>query len=190
MLPKKATRDVPKPCQNAGPSSPLPLVLVAAVARNGVIGGDNRLPWRLSSDLKHFRAVTWGKPLLMGRKTFASIGRPLPGRETIVLTRAADFHAQGVLVARDLDTALDLATQRGRAMGAAEIVVAGGGELYGQLIGRATRLAITEVDLAPQGDIHFPPIDLSVWREAGRQSHPIGPGDEAAFAFVEYARMC
>ena len=170
--------------------TPLPLVLVAAVARNGVIGGGNQLPWRLSSDLKHFRAITWGKPLLMGRKTFASIGRPLPGRETIVLTRAADFRADGVFVAHDLGSALELATERGRAMGAKEIILAGGGELYAQLIGRAARLAITEVDLAPEGDAYFPAIDPAIWREVARQAPGSVPGDEAAFAFVDYARMC
>lgn len=168
----------------------LPLVLVAAVARNGVIGGGNRLLWHLSSDLKHFRAVTWGKPLLMGRKTFASIGRPLPGRETIVLTRAADFRAEGVLVAQDLAAALALATHRGLAMGAPEIVVAGGGDLYSQLIGRAARLAITLVDLAPHGDAYFPKIDPAMWRETARQPHPAGSGDDSAFAFAEYERMC
>lgn len=168
----------------------LPLVLVAAVARNGVIGGENRLLWHISSDLKHFRAITWGKPLLMGRRTFVAIGRPLPGRETIVVTRAADFHAEGVLVAHDLDAALALATRRGLAMGASEIIVAGGGDLYAQLIGQAARLAITEVDLAPAGDVYFPEIDPAVWREVGRIGFPAGPSDEAAFAFVDYARMC
>ena len=141
--------------------------------------------WRLSSDLKHFRTITWGKPLLMGRLTYAAIGRPLPGRETIVLTRAADFHAEGILVAHDLDSAIALATRWGLAMGASEIIVAGGGELYAQLIGRAARLAITEVDLAPVGDAYFPKIDPAVWREVGRIAHPAGPGDEAAFAFVD-----
>lgn len=169
-------------------AAPLPLVLVAAVARNGVIGNGNRLPWRLTSDLKHFRTITWGKPLLMGRLTYAAIGRPLPGRETIVLTRAADFHAEGIRVAHDLNSAIALATRWGLAMGASEIIVAGGGELYAQLIGRAARLAITEVDLAPVGDAYFPKIDPAVWREVGRIAHPSGPGDEAAFAFVDYAR--
>ena len=167
----------------------LPLVLVAAVARNGVIGDKNRLPWHISSDLKHFRTITWGKPLLMGRRTYAAIGRPLPGRETIVLSRTTDFHAEGVCVAHDVESALALATRRGLAIGASEIMVAGGGELYAQLIGRAARLAITEVDLAPAGDAFFPPIDPAVWREVGRMAHPAGPGDEAAFAFVDYARI-
>ena len=172
------------------PLPPLPLVLVAAVARNGVIGGENQLLWRLPSDLKHFRAITWGKPLIMGRKTFAAIGRPLPGRETVVLTRAADFHPEGVLVAHDLETALAIAQERGVAMGAAEVIVAGGGELYAHLIGRSERLAITEVKLAPQGDAFFPPIDRSQWREVGREAPPQAVGDEVGFAFVDYARMC
>jgi dihydrofolate reductase len=170
--------------------SSLPLVLVAAVARNGVIGGENRLLWRLPSDLKHFRAITWGKPLIMGRKTFASIGKPLPGRETIVLTRAVDFHREGVFVAHDLDAALAIAQARGAAMGAQEVVVAGGGELYAQLIGRAERLAITEVDLAPEGDAFFPSIDRSQWDEVARLVPPPAPGDEARFAFVDYVRVC
>ena len=175
---------------SVNPSALLPLVLVAAVARNGMIGGENRLLWRLPSDLKHFRAITWGKPLIMGRKTFASVGRPLPGRETIVLTRAVDFRPEGVLVAHDLEAALTTARERGAAMGATEIVVAGGGELYAQLIGRADRLAITEVDLAPEGDAFFPAIDRSRWREVARQAPPRAAGDEAGFAFVDYARMC
>jgi dihydrofolate reductase len=165
-----------------------PLVLVAAVARNGVIGADNRLLWRLSSDLKRFKALTMGKPLVMGRKTFESIGRPLPGRETIVVTHDKAFAAEGALVAHDLDAALTLAAERAAARGADAIVIAGGGEIYVQTIGRASRLAITEVALEPDGDAHFPRIDPGVWREVRREQGQRGPRDEADFAFVDYER--
>ncbi len=165
-----------------------PLILVAAVARNGIIGADNRLLWRLSSDLKRFKALTMGKPLVMGRKTFQSIGRTLPGRETIVVTRNATFSPQGAIVAHSLEAALALAAERAGALGAEEIVVAGGGELYAQTIGRAARLAITEVALEPQGDTRFPPIIPVEWREVRREKGERGPNDEADFAFVEYER--
>ncbi len=165
------------------------LGLIAAVARNGVIGSGGALPWRLSSDLKHFKAATMGKALVMGRKTFQSIGGPLSGRTIVVVTRDRAFTAEGVSVARDVDEALTLAEAAARAAGADEIVVAGGGEIYAQTIGRASRLHLTEVDLAPSGDARFPPIDPAVWREVSRQKGERGPRDEADFAFVEYRRV-
>ena len=166
----------------------VPLVIVAAVARNGVIGAGGGLPWRLSSDLKRFKALTWGKPLIMGRKTFDSIGRALPGRETIVVTRDPAFAAPGVLAAHDIGAALDLASERARLLDADEIVIAGGAEIYAQTIGRASRLFITEVALDAEGEARFPPIDPEHWREVRRETGERGPRDEADFAFVEYAR--
>lgn len=165
------------------------LALVAAVGRNGAIGVGDALPWRLSSDLKRFKALTMGKPLIMGRKTFQSIGKPLPGRETIVVTRDPGFAPEGVAVVHDLGEALQVAEAKARAAGAEEIVVAGGGEIYAQTIARAQRLHITEVDLAPAGDAHFPPIDGAVWREVARERGERGPRDEADFAFVDYERV-
>ncbi len=165
------------------------VALIAAVARNGVIGAGDALPWRLSSDLKRFKTLTMGKPLIMGRKTFQSIGRPLPGRATIVVTRDEGFAPEGVDVARDIDSALRLAEARARQLGAEEIIVAGGGEIYAQTIARAGRLYITEVALAPEGDAHFPTIDPALWREVGREAGARGPRDEADFAFVEYGRI-
>ncbi|MGA8586700.1 MAG: dihydrofolate reductase [Roseiarcus sp.] len=165
-----------------------PLVLVAAVARNGVIGSGQGLPWRLSSDLKRFKARTWGKPLVMGRKTYLTIGRPLPGRETIVVTRDPGFAAPGVLVVHDLKAALDLAAERARAMGANEVVIAGGGEIYAQTMARAERLLITEVALDAKGETRFPPIDPRQWREVSRENGERGLRDEADIAFVEYER--
>ena len=165
------------------------LALIAAVARNGVIGAGEALPWRLSSDLKRFKALTMGKPLIMGRKTFQSIGGPLSGRETIVVTREAAFAPEGVEVARDLDAALRLAETKADAAGVCEIIVAGGGKIFAQTIARAWRLYITEVDLAPEGDAFFPPIDPALWREVRREAGVRGARDDADFAFVEYARL-
>lgn len=167
----------------------LPLVHVVAVGRNGVIGGEGRLPWRLPSDLKRFKAITMGKPMLMGRKTFEAIGKALPGRETIVLTRETSFAASGVLAAHDLDAALALAAERGRAMGASEIIVAGGGELYRQTMARAARLDVTEVDLAPEGDATYPTVDRAQWREVSRTPHARAEKDDAAFTVVVYERV-
>jgi dihydrofolate reductase len=164
------------------------VALVAAVARNGVIGSGGALPWRLSSDLKRFKALTMGKPLVMGRKTYESIGRALPGRTTIVVTRDRGFAAEGVAVAADVDEALRLAEAAARAAGADEIVVAGGGEIYAQTIGRAGRLYLTEVNLAPEGDARFPAVDPTRWREVARERGVRGPRDEADFAFVTYER--
>ena len=162
--------------------------LVVAVAQNGVIGQRGTLPWRIPEDLKRFKALTMGKPLVMGRKTFQSIGRRLPGRETIVVTRDRGFCSEGAFVAHSLEAALELAAQRAAAMGADAIILAGGGELYAQTIGRADRLAVTEVALEPQGDARFPPIDPKLWREARRERGVRGPRDEADFAFVDYER--
>jgi dihydrofolate reductase len=166
----------------------LPLVLVAAVARNGVIGANGGLPWRLSSDLKRFKALTWGKPLVMGRKTFESIGRALPGRETIVVTRDPAFAPSGVLVARELETGLDLAHERARAAGADEIIIGGGAEIYAQTIARASRLFVTEVALDAEGEARFPSIDPLNWREIKRERGERRPRDDADFVFVDYER--
>jgi dihydrofolate reductase len=166
----------------------IPVVIVAAVARNGVIGGRNRLLWRLSSDLKRFKAITLGKPLIMGRKTFESIGKPLPGRETIVITRDADFKFQGVHVAADIDSGFARASELAARMNADAIIVAGGGDIYAQTLPLAARLEITEVNLTPEGDTYFPALDLQSWHEINRENHEPGPGDEAAFSFVTLVR--
>jgi len=174
--------------QGAGRGVSVPIFLVAAVARNGDIGGDNRLLWRLPSDLKRFKALTMGKPLVMGRKTFAAIGRLLPGRETIVVTRNASFGAAGARAAHSLEGALELAQERAAASGADAIAVAGGAEIYAQTVRLADRLFITEVALAPVGDARFPRIDPKIWREVHREAGERGPRDEADFAFVDYER--
>lgn len=166
-----------------------PLAAVVAIAENGVIGHDDRLPWHISSDLKRFKALTLGKPVIMGRKTFASLGRVLPGRETIVLTRDRHFAPPaGVFVAASVETALELAEARAQALGAAEIVLAGGGEIFAALLDRVDRLYVTLVKLSPPGDAFFPPIDWSKWEEIRREEHPPKSAEEPAFAFLDYAR--
>ncbi len=157
------------------------IVLVAAVARNGAIGARGGLPWRLPSDLKHLRETTWGRPMVMGRKTFDSIGRPLPGRETIVVTRDESFAREGVHVARSVEDALALGALRAKAMGVDEIMVIGGGELYRATLDRADRIVLSEVDLAPEGDAFFPALDPSQWREVARETPPKSEKDDAAF---------
>ena len=164
------------------------IALVAAMARNRVIGGDNRMIWKLSSDLKRLRALTWGKPLIMGRKTFESVGKPLPGRETIVVTRDPGFASAGVRVAHDVDAALALAEKVADEMKADAIMVLGGGEIYRQMIARADRLYLTEVDLAPVGDAHFPPIDPAYWREVSRERGVRTERDDAEFTYVDYVK--
>lgn len=165
-----------------------PLALIAAVARNRVIGAGNALPWRLAGDMAHFRASTLGKPVLMGRKTWESIGRPLPGRFVVVLSRDAGFRPDGAEVASTLDGAVARAREIAREHGAAEAMVAGGGTLYAALIGQAARLHLTEVDLAPAGDTLFPIVDPALWAEVERRTHPRGARDDAAFSTVTYAR--
>jgi len=165
------------------------IILVAAVADNGVIGQDGRLPWRLKSDMAHFRAVTMGKPVVMGRKTYASIGRPLKGRTNIVVSRDRTFAVPGVLVAASLETALEAALGDALRRGAGAIAVIGGADLYAQCMVRADRLVITQVHLRPAGDTKFPSIDPDTWGVAGQSEHKAGPDDEAGFTVVEYRRI-
>lgn len=165
------------------------LVLVAAVAENGVIGRDGDMPWRLSTDLRRFKAITWGHPILMGRRTFASIGRALPGRDTIVLTRDPGFAADGVSVAASLEAALAEAGRLAEARGVGEVMVVGGGELYHTLIGRAAALRITEVHARPEGEVVFPAIDPEHFREVAREGPVQGERDSTAVSFVDYERI-
>lgn len=167
------------------------IVIHAAVARNGVIGRDGGLPWRLSSDLKRFKAQTLGKPILMGRKTFVGLGRPLPGRLNIVVTRDPGFRAEGIEAVRGIDDAIILARARARCMAGSpdEICVIGGGEIYRQTIDRADRLHITHVDATPDGDTWFPPIDPAVWHVEGAESLPAGEKDSHAAVFTVYGRL-
>ena len=164
------------------------IVIVAAVAENGVIGRSNTLPWRLKSDMAHFRELTMGKPVVLGRKTYQSIGKPLAGRTSIVVSRDGSFNAPGIIVAPSLAAALQ--TARGDALrrNCNAIVVAGGAHIYAQALPLATRLFITELHKPIEGDTRFPQIDPKVWRESARSEHQAGPQDDAAFALVTYER--
>jgi dihydrofolate reductase len=164
------------------------IVLVAAVADNGVIGADNAIPWRLKSDMQRFKAITMNKPVVMGRKTFASMKRALPGRTNIVITRDAGFSHPGVLVATSFDSALTLARADASRRGADDIAVIGGAEVYAYFLEIADRLEITEVHAAPAGDTCFPVIDKDAWQEVVRVRRDAGPDDSAAFSYVTYRR--
>src|SRR3954447_76987 len=159
------------------------LVGIAAVARNGVIGADGDIPWRIPADWRRFKALTTGHTLVMGRRTYDSIGRPLPGRTTVVVTRDRRWRGEGVLTAPSVEEALALAAER-----EPEVVwVAGGGELYTATWGRLDRLEITEVDVEPPGSVHLPTLEPEVWSETAREDHA-AEGDVPAYAFVSYAR--
>jgi dihydrofolate reductase len=154
--------------------------LVAAIAANGVIGAGGRLPWRLPEDLRHFKALTLGHPVIMGRKTWESLGRPLPGRENVVVTRTPGYEARGAHVAGSLDAALALCA------GESVAFVIGGSELYAAALPVADGLVLTEIERDYAGDAHFPDFDRSAWREAQRQ--PQTSADGLRFDFVRYER--
>ena len=164
------------------------VVLVAAVAANGVIGRGNALPWRLKSDLMNFRAVTMGKPLVMGRKTYQSIGKPLKDRTNIVITRDPDFAVPGVLRAASFEDALDLARKDATARGTDQIMIIGGSGIFAVAMSLADRLEITHVHAAPEGNVTFPPIDPRIWREVSRSEYAAGPQDDASFAVATYIK--
>jgi dihydrofolate reductase len=165
------------------------IVLVAAVGENNVIGRDNALPWRLRSDLQRFRALTMGKPLVMGRKTFQSIGKPLPGRTNIVVSRDGTFAAAGIVVTGDLAAALALAHGDALRRNVTEIMVIGGADIFAALMPQAARLEITHVHARPEGAVLFPAIDPAVWRVTASTPHAPGAGDEAPFTVSTYCRI-
>ena len=173
----------------AAPSKPaVGVTFVVAVADNGVIGQGGGLPWRLKSDMQHFRAATMGKPVVMGRKTYLSIGKPLAGRTNIVVSRDRAFAASGVLVAPSIEAALTVARGDALRRGAREIAVIGGADIYAQTMTAADRLVVTRVHLRPGGDTKFPSVDPNVWKEVERAEHRAGPHDEADFTIVVYER--
>ena len=164
------------------------IVLVAAVADNGVIGSAGTIPWRMKSDMQRFKAMTMGKPVVMGRKTFASLPRPLPGRTNIVLTRDAGFRATGAVVTTSFADAGAVAIGDALRRFATEIAVIGGAEIYAQWMDDADRLEITEVHARPEGDTCFAAIEPALWEEVARLRNPAGPDDSADFSFVTYRR--
>jgi dihydrofolate reductase len=158
--------------------------LVVAVADNGVIGRGGTLPWRISSDLKTFRRLTMGKPMIMGRRTFESLGKPLDGRDNIIVTRNTDYRPEGTIVARDFDAALAVAHKCAHARGADEIAVIGGTTVFEAALPIATRIYKTEVHGNPPGDAYFPPVDWTEWIEASREPLSPGPKDDFTATLV------
>jgi dihydrofolate reductase len=159
------------------------IALIAAMAENRVIGRANRLPWRLSGDLRRFKALTMGKPVIMGRKTYESIGKPLPGRSNIVVTRDRGYRAQGCRVVHSLEQALEAAA------GDAEVMVIGGAELYRQSLERAERIYLTRVKAEVDGDALFPYIEPQQWREVERESHRADEKNEFDYDFITLQRV-
>jgi dihydrofolate reductase len=166
------------------------LVQVVAVAENGVIGRDGALPWRLKSDMAHFRALTMGKPVVMGRKTYQSLQKkPLPGRTNIVVTRDISFTAPGALVATSLAAALDAARGDALRRSADGIMIIGGAEIFNATLPLTDRVELTRVHASPQGDTHFADLASSDWRDVAHHDYPAGPGDEATFSIHTYERI-
>ncbi|GAA5190029.1 type 3 dihydrofolate reductase [Ferrimonas gelatinilytica] len=159
------------------------IAMIACMAQDRVIGKDNDMPWHLPADLKHFKAVTLGKPVVMGRKTFESIGRPLPGRHNIVISRQKTFAPEGVTVVTDIDAALDAAGE------VEEVMIIGGGQLYAAMLPRADRLYLTRVDLAVEGDTRFPAFDESHWQQLASEHRPADDANPYALEFVTLGRI-
>lgn len=164
------------------------VTIVVAVSSNRVIGRDGGLPWRLPTDLKRFKALTFGKPVIMGRKTWASIGKPLPGRPNIVISRDPDFRAEGATAVRSLEEAVTLARQQARALGVDEVCIIGGGEIYRQAIGDADILHVTEVAAEVDGDTRFPPVDPAIFEKVVDEPLPQGEKDSHAMRFSTWRR--
>ncbi len=159
------------------------LSFVVAMADNRVIGRAGGLPWHLRADLRYFKRITMGKPIIMGRRTHESIGRPLPGRHNIVISRNPAYQAPGCTVVDSTDAALTTA-------GAAEeIMIIGGGSLYRETLPRASRLYLTEVHASPEGDVTFPELDPAEWREVSRESHPADAANDHPYSFVVLERV-
>jgi dihydrofolate reductase len=168
---------------NPSGSAPPRICLIAALAANRVIGNNNALPWRLPADLARFKALTMGHPVVMGRKTYESIGKPLPGRRNLVISRNRDYSAPGCEVVHSLDDAI------AACRGAREIFVIGGAELYRESLPRAHRLEITEIRAGFEGDATFPEVTQGQWRETAREIHSDEAGIPFRYDFARYERM-
>jgi dihydrofolate reductase len=164
------------------------LAMIAAVAENGVIGRAGEIPWRIPSDMAFFKRTTMGKPIIMGRKQYESVGKPLPGRTNIVVTRQRGYQPEGVLVIDDLGAAIDHARTVAQADRVDEVMIIGGGEIYAQALPLADRLYITHVAAAPEGDTWFPEIDLDDWEVVEEPKVPPSDRDSAGFRVKVYTR--
>lgn len=157
---------------------------IVAMNQDRVIGVDNRLPWHLPADLQYFKRTTLGKPIVMGRKTWESLGRPLPGRENIVVTRQADFCAEGGRVCRSLEEGLSQAKALAEQSGRDEVMVIGGAQIYAESLPHCDRLYITEVDFRVEGDAFYPELDAGEWREVSRECYPPQSAEQPGHCFV------
>ena len=176
-----STRISPPPSR----SRPMQISLIVAVAANGVIGRDGDLPWRLSNDLRYFKSITMGKPIVMGRKTYESIGRPLPGRPNLVVSRNPDFSAEGI----DVFSGVEAAIRGAESLGMEELMVIGGATLYEEAFGIADRVYLTEVHADVAGDTFFPALDMTSWGEVSRDPQTAGDWDEYDHTFVVLDRL-
>jgi dihydrofolate reductase len=162
--------------------------IVVAAAENGIIGRDGDMPWRLSTDLKRFKAITLGKPLVVGRKTYESLGKPLPGRPHVVISRSTTIEHPDVTMAHSLSEAIGIAERLARESGQSEIIIAGGGEVYAQAMALADRMCVTHVRTHVAGDTSFPSIDPAVWTAVETLDVPAGEKDNYPTRFVVYER--
>jgi len=163
--------------------------LIVAVTENGVIGKDNDMPWKISSDLQYFKKVTMHKPIVMGRKTFQSIGKPLPGRVNIVITRDTKFAEEGVITAHSVEMALDVAKSMAEVKGLKEVMVIGGAQIYALCLPEADRLYFTRIHADIEGDAHFPELDPKEWLEYSREDHKAGEKDSHDYSFIVLDRV-
>lgn len=164
------------------------LSIIVAQSENRIIGRGNKLPWYLPEDLKYFKRITQGKPIVMGRKTFESIGKPLPGRTNIVITRNPDYASAGIHVVASMDQALALAEQQALIDGSEEVLVIGGAEIYQQALQQADRLYVTQVHAVIEGDASFPEINMDLWEELGREDFFADGPNPYDYSFVIYQR--
>ena len=164
------------------------VAIVVAVAENGVIGRAGRLPWRIPSEMEHFRRVTLDKPVIMGRKTFASLKKPLAQRDNIVLTHNREFAPQGAIAVESVEQALKVAADCAMARAAKEIMVIGGAAIYAALLPRAARIYFTRVHASPDGDVRFPELRPDLWREVSSEHHPSGENDEFDYTISVFER--
>lgn len=165
------------------------LAIIVAQSNNRVIGVNNDLPWRLPKDLQYFKKVTLGKPIIMGRKTYESIGKPLPGRTNVVITSNLDYKLEGAEVVHSLEQAIDLAREVAKASNQSEIMVIGGAQIYQQALPQAKKLYITEVDAQIEGDAHFPAVEYELYREIERETHSSDESNPYDYSFVCYQRV-
>lgn len=162
---------------------------IVAATENGVIGKDNDMPWKISSDLQYFKKVTMHKPIIMGRKTFNSIGKPLPGRANIVITRDTGFTAEGVITAHSADMALDVAKGIAEAKGLKEVMVIGGAQIYALCLPQTDRLYLTRIHAEIEGDTYFPDLNAQEWLEYSREDHKAGEKDSHDYSFLVLDRI-